>query len=662
MTAPDRAALFPYLGGRGFAPLLSLAAISGAAATLPAVLVMHRPELAVDLELSRVGTDRLLALVLGAVAIGALVGSRLGTPRIARIAVQIGGVTLAAAAAALAALNDTQPLRVVLLVAGLESGLVWSLTRTVALDLCGDRAGWRVIAVPWAGAALGVVVVSMYDLSVNAANWGYELGGAAVVAFLGAMVIPPERAASPDAGGVATPRVAGGPIVLTALLVGAATVGVAPTAWDLLASKWALERSEIAATIVLVAGAALVVAAIGHWFGRQAERTPQQLASASQVLAAVTAALVALGAASVTEVGALLCWAAAAGAAVLFAVSAETALLTGRDPAARAASDGALVAVAALGAGAAMALITAVNGVSRGWLIVGAAAPALVVAAMSVLAEPKATEATVSATPNPTSDSTEPSRAMTTSRSQPLLVCRGIEVSYGNVQVLFGVDLCVEEGQIVALLGTNGAGKTTLLRTIGGLETQHAGSIHFAGADISTFDPTWRVGLGINQIAGGQALAEDLTVAENLRLFGHSLGRNRAALHAGIDRAFDVFPRLAERRNQHASTLSGGEKQMLALSKALILRPRLLIIDEFSLGLAPKVVGELLPVVSDLNRAGTAVLLVEQSVNIALSMASYASCLEKGAIVFEGPAATLRDDPDLMRSVYLEGVTKALAS
>ena len=640
--------------------MLSLAALSGAAASLPAVLMLHRSELAIDLELSRSGTDRFVALILGAAAIGALVGSRLGTARLARIAVQVGGVVLAAAMGVLAALNETQPLRVALLVAGLEAGLVWSLTRTVALDLCGSRAGWRVVAMPWAGAALGVVVVATYDLAVDAANWGYELGGAAAVAFLASMVIPPVRGDAAVVHDDGQTAVAQGPILLTAFLVGAATIGAAPTAWDLLSTKWALERSERAATIVLVAGSAMVIAAIGHWFGRQAERTPHHLASASQVLAAVTAALVALGAASVTEVGALLCWAAAAGAAALFAVSAETALLTGHDPATRAAASGVVVAATALGAAAAMAVITAVHGVSRGWLIVGAAAPALVVAAMSVLAEPKVAPTIGAATRPAPTELFEPSASA--SRSKPLLVCRGIEVSYGNVQVLFGVDLCVEEGQIVALLGTNGAGKTTLLRTIAGLETQHAGSIHFAGADISTFDPTWRVGLGINQIAGGQALAEDLTVAENLRLFGHSLGRNRVALHAGIDRALEVFPRLAERRNQAASTLSGGEKQMLALSKALILRPRLLIIDEFSLGLAPKVVGELLPVVGDLNRSGTAVLLVEQSVNIALSMASYASCMEKGAIVFEGPADALRDDPDLMRSVYLEGVTKALAS
>jgi ABC-type branched-subunit amino acid transport system ATPase component len=242
----------------------------------------------------------------------------------------------------------------------------------------------------------------------------------------------------------------------------------------------------------------------------------------------------------------------------------------------------------------------------------------------------------------------------------PLLVCERLAVSYDSVQVLFDVSVSVGAGQIVALLGTNGAGKTTLLRTISGLETQDRGRISFGGVDISRMDPTWRVSLGISQIAGGRAVAEGLTVAENLRMFGYSLGTDRAALRSGIEAALDAFPRLAERRNQAASTLSGGEKQMLALAKAFILRPRLLIIDEFSLGLAPKIVGELLPVVTRINQAGTAVLLVEQSVNIALSIAEHAYCMEKGEIVYDGAASRLRDDPELLRSVYLEGVSKAL--
>ena len=655
----DRAALFPYLGGSGFTPLIALGALSGAGAGLMVVALQHRAELAIDLELSRTAVDQFLAAMSGLAAFGALAAALPRTVRGVRITVQVAGLALAVSFAALAVVNEAGPLRLLLGVAAVSAGSVWALTRTVALDICGPTGGWRVVAMPWVGAALGVGAFAAVDVATDSANWGYELAAAAVIALLAAAVIPSSgvrAASSPDTPVPSAKGPGRGPLLLTSFLLGAATLGVTTTGWDLLVTKWGFDRSEAAGVVLLCAAVAAAVGGLGHWFGRQATRSPSHLAASAQVLAAVSVGLVALGAASVTEIGVLFCWAGAAGAAILFAISAETALLSGRSSTERAVSSAALVATVALGGGLATVMITLVSGVSRGWLIAAAAAPAFVVAAMSVVAAPRSRPAIVG------SAADHPDHRTTASPTQPLLVCRGIEVAYGNVQVLFGVDLCVEEGQIVALLGTNGAGKTTLLRTIAGLESQRAGSIHFAGADISRFDPTWRVGLGINQIAGGQALAEDLTVADNLRLFGYSLGRHRVALHAGMDRAFDLFPRLAERRNQPASTLSGGEKQMLALSKALILRPRLLIIDEFSLGLAPKIVGELLPVVTDLNRAGTAVLLVEQSVNIALSVASFAYCMEKGEIVFEGSAARLRDDPDLMRSVYLEGVSKALAS
>ena len=255
-----------------------------------------------------------------------------------------------------------------------------------------------------------------------------------------------------------------------------------------------------------------------------------------------------------------------------------------------------------------------------------------------------------------------PAVAPSPRRAVPLLDCRGIQAGYDGVQVLFDVDLRVDEGQIVALMGTNGAGKTTLLRVISGLLAPTEGAVTFGGVDITSYDPTWRVRLGMNQIAGGESLAPGLTVAENLRMFSYSLGRRHQRAHAGIDAALEQFPRLAERRNQPASTLSGGEKQMLALAKAFVLRPRLLVIDEFSLGLAPKIVGELLPVVEQLNATGTSVLLVEQSVNVALSVAHHAVCMEKGEMVYDGPAAALRDQPDLLRSVYLEGISRAVTS
>jgi ABC-type branched-subunit amino acid transport system ATPase component len=243
----------------------------------------------------------------------------------------------------------------------------------------------------------------------------------------------------------------------------------------------------------------------------------------------------------------------------------------------------------------------------------------------------------------------------------PLLVCRGIDFSYGPLQVLFGVDFTVEEGQLVALLGTNGAGKSTLLRVVSGLGIPSAGSVHLRGEDITFTEPDRRVARGVAQVPGGRAVFGPLTVAENLRVVGAAAGRDKRSTDAAIDTVFDAFPRLAERRGQLASTLSGGEQQMLGLSKALLLRPPLLLVDELSLGLAPKVVGELLALVRRINAEGTAVVLVEQSVNVALSLADHAYFMEKGEVRFDGPASKLLDRGDLIRSVFLGGAAARLA-
>ncbi|MEX2558208.1 MAG: ATP-binding protein [Actinomycetota bacterium] len=244
--------------------------------------------------------------------------------------------------------------------------------------------------------------------------------------------------------------------------------------------------------------------------------------------------------------------------------------------------------------------------------------------------------------------------------SLPMLACRHLDFSYGRLQVLFDVDFTVEEGQMVALLGTNGAGKSTLLRAISGLGLPSRGSVHFHGADITYLDAERRVGLGITQIPGGRAVFGSLSVVENLRVFGFGLGKDSQAIEHGIEATFEAFPGLAARRNQASSTLSGGEQQMLGLGKALILHPRLLLIDELSLGLAPKIVGQLLEVLRRINATGTAIVLVEQSVNIALAIAQHAYFMEKGEIRFQGAAAELIERRDLLRSVFLEGATKGL--
>ncbi|HUR51645.1 MAG TPA: MFS transporter [Mycobacteriales bacterium] len=241
----------------------------------------------------------------------------------------------------------------------------------------------------------------------------------------------------------------------------------------------------------------------------------------------------------------------------------------------------------------------------------------------------------------------------------PMLACKGIDFSYGQLQVLFDVDFTVDDGEMVALLGTNGAGKSTLLKVVSGIGLPSKGSVRFTGEDITYLDAERRVPLGITQVPGGRAVFGTMDVVENLRTFGYSIRRDRKRVEESIELCLEAFPRLRERRTSLAATLSGGEQQMLGLSKALILQPRLLLIDELSLGLAPVVVGQLLEMVRRINEGGTAVVLVEQSVNIALSLVDHAYFMEKGEMRFDGPAQQLLARDDLLRAVFLEGASKA---
>ena len=250
-------------------------------------------------------------------------------------------------------------------------------------------------------------------------------------------------------------------------------------------------------------------------------------------------------------------------------------------------------------------------------------------------------------------------RIQATGGRLPMLSCKRIDFSYGKLQVLFDVDFTVEEAELVALLGVNGAGKSTLLKVISGIGLPSKGTVRFQGQDITYLDAERRLRLGITQVPGGRAVFAPLSVVDNLRVYGYGLDRKGRTLDGAIDRCFEAFPQLARRRNQLASTLSGGEQQMLGLCKALILRPRLLLIDELSLGLAPVVVGQLLDMVRRINDDGTAVVLVEQSVNIALSVARHAYFMERGEIRFDGPSSELIGRGDLLRAVFLEGAGRA---
>ncbi len=237
-----------------------------------------------------------------------------------------------------------------------------------------------------------------------------------------------------------------------------------------------------------------------------------------------------------------------------------------------------------------------------------------------------------------------------------ILIARELEVGYDDVQVLFGVDMQVREGEIVALLGTNGAGKSTLLRAICGVIEADRGAVVFDGTDITHAPPYEIAARGVVQVPGGAGVFPSLTVDENLRLAGWLRRKDDPeGSETALARAIEHFPILGQRGHEPAGDLSGGQQQMLALGMALIARPKLLMIDELSLGLAPVVVERLLPLVREIRDDGATVILVEQSVNLALTVADRAYFMEKGEIRFEGPAAELLERPDLLRSVFLEG-------
>jgi branched-chain amino acid transport system ATP-binding protein len=249
-----------------------------------------------------------------------------------------------------------------------------------------------------------------------------------------------------------------------------------------------------------------------------------------------------------------------------------------------------------------------------------------------------------------------------TGAAPPLLVCEGLEVAYDSVQVLFGVSAEVREGEVVALLGTNGAGKSTLLRAICGLMDPLAGRILLDGRDITGAGPQAAARLGIALVPGGRGVFPTLSVADHLRLAAWLLGGDRAGVAAARTRVLDRFPRLRERLGQRAGDLSGGEQQQLALAMAFMTAPRLLIVDELSLGLAPVVVAQLLDQVREFHAQGTTVVIVEQSLEISLALASRAYFMEKGEVRFQGTPASLTERDDLVRSVFLAARAPAVTA
>jgi branched-chain amino acid transport system ATP-binding protein len=235
--------------------------------------------------------------------------------------------------------------------------------------------------------------------------------------------------------------------------------------------------------------------------------------------------------------------------------------------------------------------------------------------------------------------------------SAPILEARGLEAYYGPIQALFGIDFTVEEGGVTALLGANGAGKTTTLRALSGL-IRRGGDIRFRGKSIAALATEDIARLGVAHVPDGRGTFVDLTVEENLRL-GAYVRSDKAGVRKDFDRVFALFPRLAERPGQQAGTLSGGEQQMLAIARALLMRPHLLMLDEPSFGLAPLVVEEIFRILGAINRdEGVSLLIVEQNASLALDLADHAVLIETGRVALSGPSQTIRAD-DAVRRAYL---------
>jgi branched-chain amino acid transport system ATP-binding protein len=231
----------------------------------------------------------------------------------------------------------------------------------------------------------------------------------------------------------------------------------------------------------------------------------------------------------------------------------------------------------------------------------------------------------------------------------PLLEVDRLDVYYGAIHALKGLSLCVEEGEVVTLIGANGAGKSTTLKTISGLLRPREGTVRFAGQEISRIPPDQIVALGLSQAPEGRRVFQNMSVRENLEL-GAFTRRDTAAIKADLEEVLTLFPRLKERLSQQAGTLSGGEQQMLAMGRALMARPKLLLLDEPSLGLAPFLVKDIFRIIGEINRRGTTVLLVEQNAHMALEAAGRGYVLETGEVVLADTGQALLNNPQVQQA------------
>jgi len=238
--------------------------------------------------------------------------------------------------------------------------------------------------------------------------------------------------------------------------------------------------------------------------------------------------------------------------------------------------------------------------------------------------------------------------------SEAVLRIDGLQTYYGKIHALKGISLSVQKGQIVTLLGANGAGKSTTLKTISGLVRSAAGKITFLGKDITTTPPHDIVRMGLIHAPEGRRIFKGLSVQENLDLGGFTNAQDKAGKERRLQYIFELFPILFERRRQDSALLSGGEQQMLAIGRALMTEPKLMLLDEPSMGLAPFLIQAIMKIIRKLNEQGTTILLVEQNAKVALKLADYGYVLETGHIVIEGDGTTLRQDESIVKA-YLGG-------
>jgi ABC-type branched-subunit amino acid transport system ATPase component len=650
---PDQGGRSP---GAAVRPAALAARTCGAAATA-AIFTGARvaaPHLERSLHVGDTGTQAVLA--------AALIAGLAGSPMAGRIAdrkghARVGTAALAVATGAgalTAAAPDVSILAALLAVLGVATGglivadlasLAATSSRAVAGYLLGFPGGVA-LGAAIAGSAVSIggswrwaMLVSLLGVPAVAARVRQPAGdGDAGVATATAIAVQRVRRLQSLVG-----------LLAVASVVGFALVGAPLIAAAVLRHHWHQTLAQRGPALMVVALGAIaglpVAAVLGDRAWRKQPRLLMPLAGSAMAAFGV---FVAAGASMPRLWLAEVAWMLAVAMLAVVTVVGTRAVLVVAPSAVRATTLGLFGAYGLLlggvGATVVLAAVAQANGARLALVL---AAPATLAGAAVTWGSGRRFEDDVAVAAE------EASRAAPRGGRCPALEIRNLSFSYGSRQVLFGVSLQIEDGEVAALLGANGAGKSTLLRLVAGLDHPSSGAIAAFGRETTYAEAEQQIAAGIAMLSGGHMSFPGMTVIENLRVGCHTLRRDGRRLQAAIDEVSELFPVLAERRDQRVGTLSGGEQQMLALGRVLLTRPRLLLIDELSLGLAPKAVEQLLAIVRRVNEQGTTVLLVEQSVNLAFSLARRALFLERGEVRFDGDTADLLERGDLLRPVFL---------